>query len=87
MKANKIVLHMLIGEVIVWNLLNEDMDILGSSGKDGHSESVTQIQWVTQSTGTSLVSAGLDSLLVMWKVSLQTSTFRLSDRLVLVCLT
>lgn len=71
------------GEVILWNLLNEDMDILGSSGKDGHSESVTQIQWVTQSTGTSLVSAGLDSLLVMWKVSLQTSTFRLSDRYVL----
>lgn len=71
------------GEVIVWNLMNDDMNILGSSGKDGHSESVTQLQWVTQSTGTSLVSAGLDSFLVMWKVSLQTSTFRISDRYVL----
>lgn len=71
---------MLTGEVIVWNLLNEDMNILGSSGKDGHSESVAQIQWVTQSTGTSLISAGLDSLLLMWKVSLPTSTFRLADR-------
>lgn len=78
------------GEVIVWDLSQEDDLVMASSGigDDAHREPVTRVRWIRDSTTKkkryNVISVGGDGKILVWKVDPKKGKLRLQDGFVVM---